>query len=233
MPIEVESRIMNQESRMGKSENRTLLGFNRDSLIVILARTERISVRSGGRDFTQGGFTLIEMIVSIALFSFVMLATTTVLLSVVDANHKAQGLKTTINNLSLTLESIARNLRTGSSYVTVNSNDVCPFGGEDNIGYVDQYGSSVIYQQNGGTIQIIRGETISDMTASEITINRLCFYVVGQDPADQIQPKILITAGGIVNIASTAGAKMKTTSRFDLQTLVSQRLPDVPREIEL
>lgn len=175
------------------------------------------------------GFTLIEMIVSIALFSFVMLATTTVLLSVVDANHKTQGLKTTINNLSLTLESIVRNLRTGSGYTLVDNNNSCS-GGEDTIRYIDQYGSSMVYQRIGGSIQISKaGGNFFAMTAPEITIERFCFYLNGEDLTDSLQPKILITVGGIVNVASVAGAQKKTTSRFDLQTLVSQRLPDVPR----
>lgn len=178
----------------------------------------------------SAGFTLIEMIVSIALFSFVMLATTTVLLSVVDANHKAQGLKTTINNLSLTLESIARNLRTGSFYTIGPDQGTCPPLGRTSIGYIDQYGSNVIYQQSGGSIEISKGGSApAVMTAPEITIERFCFYVNGQDPLDPLQPKILITLGGVVNIATVAGARTKTTSRFDLQTLVSQRLPDVPR----
>src|SRR3989338_8650434 len=205
MPIRNELRIMNYELR-------TKIGI--------------VQKKTPSRYSTQSGFTLIEMIVSIALFSFVMLATTTVLLSVVDANHKAQGLKTSINNLSLTLESIARNLRTGSSYVIGPSQGACPLSGRTSISYTDQYGLNVIYQQSGGSIEISKGGTsFAVMTAPEITIERFCFYVNGQDPLDPLQPKILITAGGIVNIASAAGARTKTTSRFDLQTLVSQRLP--------
>lgn len=184
------------------------------------------------RHSTQSGFTLIEMIVSIALFSFVMLATTTVLLSVVDANHKAQGLKTTINNLSLTLESIARNLRTGSGYnVTGFGQGDCPTSSwHEGISYTDQYGSNVIYRQEGGSIEISKGgASYAVMTAPEITIQRFCFFVSGENPLDLQQPQIIITLGGVVNIATAPGARTKTTSRFDLQTMVSQRLPDVPR----
>lgn len=178
----------------------------------------------------SAGFTLIEMIVSIALFSFVMLATTSVLLSVVDADHKAQGLKTTINNLSLTLESIARNLRTGTSYVLLGrSTATCPSPGKTGISYIDQYGSNVVYRLNGSSIEIGKGVLYSVMTAPEISIDRFCFYLVGENPLDSLQPKILITVGGVVSVNSAAGARARTTSRFDLQTLVSERLPDVPR----
>ena len=43
-------------------------GSARDSSFVIPARTEGVSVRSGGRDSTQKGFSLIELIVVIAIF---------------------------------------------------------------------------------------------------------------------------------------------------------------------
>lgn len=172
-----------------------------------------------------------EMIVSIALFSFVMITTTSVLLSVVDADHKAQGLKTTINNVSLTLESVARNLRTGFSYSTTGFlQGGCPAGGTQGVSFTNQYGSNTRYQLTGGTIQVAKaGGNFVSMTAPEITIDRFCFYVLGASPTDALQPKILVTVGGVVNIASAPGARTKTTSRFDIQTLVSQRLPDVPR----
>src|SRR3989338_617192 len=55
----MESRIKNQESRMGKRGNP--LGFNRDSVFVI-------------RDSTQRGFSLVETIVAIAILTFAMVA---------------------------------------------------------------------------------------------------------------------------------------------------------------
>ncbi len=176
------------------------------------------------RDSTQKGFTLIEMLVSVALFSFVMLATTAVLLSVVDANHKAQGLKTSINNLSLALESMARNLRTGSGYPVNGNPSTCL----SSITFSDHSNTSTTYSLSANSIQVSKGSSgASPMTAPEIVIDKLCFYVSGTIPGDNIQPRVLITVGGVVSNLTAAGAKMKTTSRFDIETLVSQRLPDV------
>lgn len=184
------------------------------------------------RDSTQKGFTLVEMIVSIALFSFVMLATTTVLLSVVDANHKAQGLKTAMNNLSLTLESMARNLRTGSDYQCggVGRSD-CSGSPSNVIAFKDQTGDTVTYCFYDGAIRIAKqgiacGAASDPMTAPEIVIDRLDFYVDGVSATNQ-QPRVLIVAGGAVSSLTAAGAKARTASRFDIQTFVSQRVPDV------
>jgi len=191
------------------------------------------------KNFTKG-FTLIEMIVSIALFSFVMLASTTVILSVIDANHKAQGLKITINNLSLALENMARNLRTGSNYIPASSAssggpaNTCPSPGVSGVEFTDQYGNDTFYQFNpdASDIEIWGGVSgiaaYYPITSSDVTVERLCFYISGTNPNDNIQPSILITTGGKVAISTAIGAKTKTTSRFDIQTFVSQRLPDVP-----
>jgi prepilin-type N-terminal cleavage/methylation domain-containing protein len=183
------------------------------------------------------GFTLIEMIISIALFSFVMLAVTTVLLSVVDANHKAQGIKTTINNLSLSLESMTRNLRTGKSYTAdlIRDRGSCDLGGVNLIGFSDQDGILIQYSlgtlSNGsGAIMLTRdGNPVGPMTAPEINIDRLCFYVKGQSAIDSTQPQVLVTIGGVISSKTVPGAKLKTSSRFDIETLVSQRFPDIPQ----
>ena len=64
------------------------------------------------------------------------------------------------------------------------------------------------------------------MTAPEITIEHLNFYVDGTESTNE-QPKVLITIGGVVNSRTAPGVKAKTSSRFDIETMVSQRLPDV------
>lgn len=173
------------------------------------------------------GFTLIEMLVSISIFSFVMLATTAVLLSVVDANYKAQGLKTSINNLNMTLESMARNLRTGSRYwYPASGVSICNSNGRTGVGFIDHNGYQVQYRLTDGAIEVSRRSgPFSRMTAPEINISRLCFYISGNG-ASNTQPRILITMGGVLNNLTAAGAKTKTTSRFDIQTFVSQRLLD-------
>jgi prepilin-type N-terminal cleavage/methylation domain-containing protein len=178
------------------------------------------------------GFTLIEMIVSIALFSFVMVASTTVILSVIDANHKAQGLKITINNLSLAIENMARHLRTGKDYQVDGVKGNCSDPGVDGIRFTDQYGNDTRYRLNSGAVDVFGGfGGMTDwfpITSADILIDRLCFYISGTGFGDTIQPRVLMTVGGVVSVSTAIGAKEKTTSRFDIQTFVSQRLPDVP-----
>ncbi|MES2087853.1 MAG: type II secretion system protein [Patescibacteria group bacterium] len=183
------------------------------------------------------GFTLIEILVSIALFGFVMLATTSTLLSLVDANHKAQSTKTAIDNLSLALESMTRNIRTGTQYNYAGGHHCSSTSGGSTDGYTgislkDQKGNDLSYSWVEGSDDIkktLNSNTFT-ITSPEITIDRLCFYIAGTSATDgtgEEQPIVSVTIGGVVNNTIAAGAKQKTVSRFDIQTLVSQRVLDI------
>ena len=64
----------------------------------------------------RAGFTLVEMIVSLALFSVVAVIAIGALLKVIDANDKAQSIQSAVTNLNFALESMSRDLRTGTDY---------------------------------------------------------------------------------------------------------------------
>lgn len=68
-------------------------------------------------NFVQGrGFTLIEMLVSVAIFTVVMVIALGALLSLSEADRKAQTISAAVNNLSFAVDSISRLLRTGINY---------------------------------------------------------------------------------------------------------------------
>lgn len=62
------------------------------------------------------GFTLVEMIVSLGIFTIVALVAVGALMKIMDANKKSIALKTAVNNMNFTLESISREMRVGSNY---------------------------------------------------------------------------------------------------------------------
>ncbi len=72
------------------------------------------------RGFTKpsktAGFTLVELMVSLTIFSIVMLVSIGTLLTIIDVNAKAQALYTATTNLSFTLDNMTRELRTGYHY---------------------------------------------------------------------------------------------------------------------
>jgi prepilin-type N-terminal cleavage/methylation domain-containing protein len=67
-----------------------------------------------------GGFTLVEMIVSVAVFAIVAVVAGGAILKVLDTNKKAQSIQSAITNLNFSLETMTRELRIGSKYYCTN-----------------------------------------------------------------------------------------------------------------
>ncbi len=76
---------------------------------------KKLPISSAGSR-AQGGFTLVEMLVSVALFSVVMVVALGALLFMSVAIRRAQAINSLINNLSSGLESMSRSVRTGTTY---------------------------------------------------------------------------------------------------------------------
>ncbi len=62
------------------------------------------------------GFTLVEIVVSLMIFSVVAVVALGALVKIISVNKKAQTLQSSITNLSFALESMSREMRVGSRY---------------------------------------------------------------------------------------------------------------------
>lgn len=62
------------------------------------------------------GFSTVEMLVAVALFTMVVLMSIASMLTMIDANQKARSVKVAVDNLHFVIEEIARDLRLGSKY---------------------------------------------------------------------------------------------------------------------
>ena len=65
---------------------------------------------------TIAGFTLIEIIVSMAVFIVVAVIAVGAFLKILDANKQSQALETAMNNADFALDSMSRDLRVGYGY---------------------------------------------------------------------------------------------------------------------
>lgn len=63
------------------------------------------------------GFTLIEMIVSLGVFSIIVTIAVGALLALISGNQKLQGEQSIMTNISFALDSMTREIRTGYFYV--------------------------------------------------------------------------------------------------------------------
>ena len=62
------------------------------------------------------GFTLVEMLVAIAVFMSVMVVAIGALMSIINANKKNQAIKSVVDNVTFALDSISRDMRSGINY---------------------------------------------------------------------------------------------------------------------
>lgn len=177
---------------------------------------------------------MIEIMVSISVFTIVVLITIGALVSINAANRKIQSMRALMDNLNFALENISRTLRTGSTYHcgatgAITSPEDCPIVGSDYIAIEGPSGSGanpndqIVFRLLNGQIQksIDSGNTFLGMTSPNITITTLKFYVSGAPASDGKQPKILLLVGGTAEAGSRG-----LISEFHLQTTVSQRLID-------
>lgn len=70
------------------------------------------------------GFSLIELMVALTIFSIVMVISLGTLLTLLDANSKSQALSSSMTNISFALDSISRNLRTGFTFNCANGGSI-------------------------------------------------------------------------------------------------------------
>ncbi|MBP9711042.1 MAG: type II secretion system protein [Candidatus Pacebacteria bacterium] len=183
------------------------------------------------------GFTLIELMVSVTIFIIVMTVALGALLAMSASDRRAQSVKTVMNNLSFALESMTRTIRTGYDYhCNSSSGGDCTSGSGGYAFYFTSAASqSVSYCLGTGTTcgtstvcaagcSILRstngGSTYQSMTAPEVKIYNMSFYLQGSLTTDDVQPRVTITLDGAALTADV------TPATFQVQTSVTQRLYD-------
>ncbi len=182
---------------------------------------------------TARGFTLVEMIVAVGLFTAVMVVAGSSLLAILDANRKSQSLSAVMNNLNFALEGMSRGIRVGSTYHCGSTGALTSpldcVAGESFFAFEPYGGSSgssadqVVYRLNGTRLEqsVDGGTTYISVTAPEVVLTNVRFYTDGALKNDSRQPRVLIIIEGY------AGATERTKTSFSIQTLATQRLYDL------
>lgn len=155
------------------------------------------------------GFTLVEMLTSVAIFSIVLVVIMGSIITVIDVNRKAQSLTIVMNDLNFVLESMTRTIKTGEviadgpSFITIENQD------DEEITYTFSDGAIFRSVDDGDDISV---------TSSQIDIQEAEFNVF--DGPNQ-QPRVLILVAGEVQTSPDI------SSAFKIQTTVSQRNLDI------
>ncbi len=160
------------------------------------------------------GFTLIEMIVAVAVFSIVTTMALGSFLNVSDIQKKAMALRAVNDNLNFAVETMMREIRTGTDYCSTTCSP-------SSFNFTNSLGDLMVYALDGSVIKrSSNGGSFLSLTSAEVEIENLLFIVSGEEAGDNLQPIVTIIING------SSGEKEKVKSRLNLQTTISQRTID-------
>lgn len=177
------------------------------------------------------GFSLLEMLVAIGIFMTIVTIAISALISIIGANKRAQAIKNTIDTVNFVIESMSRDIRSGTGYNCLSSDSTSECSeGKNKFQYINSSGETVIYEFNSDdgsdiltrtTIGEDDNQNIDILISAEsgIDLDNMTFYVLGSDEENvpKTQPRVIITASGKIE------TKNVTSSSFNLQTTISQR----------
>ncbi|MDQ1299563.1 MAG: putative Type pilus pilin [Patescibacteria group bacterium] len=175
---------------------------------------------------TQRGYSLLEMIVSLGIFSMVMLVVMGAYVTLISLDRQARANNQLAASLSFAVESMARSMRTGTSYdCNAGGNPLNCSSGGGTISFLDSQGQIISYiQKSDGSIGQCTGtpgcldNNAVSLTDRRINITSLRFYVRGVGVNDDTQPNVTFV------IAGTMTTDAGEVTDFSIQTGATQRL---------
>lgn len=166
------------------------------------------------------GYSLAELIVAIGIFSMVMLIVMGVYLALISYDRQARATNQLASDFSFALDTMVRNIRTGTGYPASCNNTSCT-----SFAFTDSAGRAVTYALSGGQVMVTTGGVSVPLTDPAITITRLNFYVrgVGTTGAEaEKQPTAQIIVAGSMDTDS--GKEVD----FTIEAFATQRLLELP-----
>ena len=168
------------------------------------------------------GYTLVELIIAVGLFALVMLLASGSYLMMINLNRQTQSVATGIDSLSFAIETMVRNIRTGTVYNCGGTGD-CE-NGSNSFTFKNASGLTVTYNLSDAAIRQTVVNTTSVLTDPAITVSSLMFYAAGTSPADlgdYNQPRVTIVVSGTV-VSGPA-----STQPFHIETGATMRGTDL------
>ncbi len=164
------------------------------------------------------GFSLIEIIVSVGVFTVVAMLTVGSLLILTSAEKRVASAQINQDNLRFAMIEMTREIRNGIKYKLCGvAGDLTCFQFKNSNGKPAQYrldGNAVEYSTDGGS-------NFNKITGSDIKIDRLEFKLAGADSTDNIQSRVTIVLRGVVK------ADTPHETAINLQTTISMLKLDI------
>jgi len=157
----------------------------------------------------ENGFTMIELIVAIGIFGLVVGMTVNIFLLALASQRRIIALRNVVDNIRFTTELMSREIRTGKNFSSAGSS----------LLFTNAKGEAVIYRLTSNVIEKSSdgGISYSAVSGTEVIVNYLNFYLMGQVAGDSLEPRITVTIGATGNVG-------KQNANLRIQTTISERL---------
>ena len=175
------------------------------------------------------GFTLVELLIAIALFSILITVAVGGFTKALHTQSEISALIAAESNAGLAIEQITREIRTGTDFCAVDAvsgRSLCDCPAVDaftgapvcsNLAFVNAEGQTVMYYVNNGVLEksVDGGSTFAPATGSDATVSYLTMTILDNTPGDY--PRVTFSVGVSPNDPALASQVL------NLQTTVSVR----------
>lgn len=172
-----------------------------------------------GKGSSIAGFTILELLVSVSIFTIVIFISLTSVVVIFANNRKSDSLRSSVDNANFAFEVMTREIRFGLDF-TCDGARSCQNG--SSLSFTGSDGRDITYStEQGRLVRSINGEENFPLTSSRFTVDTMNFTLTGGSNSDNMQPKTTLYMSGIVSPGT------RETSVFDLQTTVTSRQIDI------
>jgi prepilin-type N-terminal cleavage/methylation domain-containing protein len=160
----------------------------------------------------MGGYTLIEFLMAIAVFSLIMGSAVQIFSSTIKSQRRSFAVQKILDQTSFSLDYLSRAVRmakTGTIQLTRAGQGII---------FQTQTGVSQEIFFNGQQLQVTESGNTENLTSTDVQIESFKISISGEVIGDYAQPKVTVALS-----ASTTGEKMEEITNIKVQTSVSQR----------
>ena len=185
----------------------------------------------------KNGYTLIEVLVAVGIFTIIIAAPTGFFVGSLKGQLKALASQKLLDNTSYCLEYISRSLRMAKKDLTGacverGSNYENPAKNISRIRFLNYQGYCQEFSLSGGQLGKRESPNESEenlgeflpLTSDDLEIISLKFQLSGQSQDDTDQPRVTL----FLKIKGAKGQKPELRPEINIQTTISQRDLDVP-----
>ena len=165
------------------------------------------------------GFSLIEMLVSISLFSFVAIGGISVILGAQRSYKKIAQNRVVIDNLNLVMDTITREVRFGREYNFLDGYAT------NSIKFISASGATTTYLFNSASSSILEivNNATNTLSSPAFKVEIFKVEIFGTSTSDTEQPRVKIILAGSINEDEFRANSWIKNQTFYIQSLISQR----------